>query len=48
MAVTKKTAGTTRRPKPTAKAGNQKVAATRITTARIHTTVAVDASGGFQ
>ena len=38
MAVTKKTAGTTKSPKATTKAGNTKVAATKITTAKMHTT----------
>jgi hypothetical protein len=46
MAVTKKTVGNSKSPKPTAKSGNSKVAAAKITTARLHTTV--DASGGFQ
>jgi hypothetical protein len=39
MAVTKKTVGTSKGPKPTAKAGSTKVAATKITTAKMHTTV---------
>ena len=38
MAVTKKTAGTSKHPKPTAKSGTTKVAATKITTAKMHTT----------
>ncbi len=41
MAVVKKTAGTSKSPKPTAKSGNTKVAATKITTAKMHTTVVV-------
>jgi hypothetical protein len=47
MVVTKKSLGTSKSPKPSAKAGTGKVAATKITTAKIHTT-SVDASGGFQ
>ncbi len=41
MAVVKKTAGTSKNPKPTAKSGSTKVAATKITTAKMHTTVVV-------
>ena len=39
MAVTKKTVGTSKGPKPTAKGGSTKVAATKIITAKMHTTV---------
>ncbi len=46
MTVVKKTVGTSKSPKPAMKSGIAKVAATKITTAKIHTTV--DASGGFQ
>ena len=41
MAVTKKTVGTGKSPKPATKSGSTKVAATKITTAKIHTTVVV-------
>ena len=46
MGVRKKTVGSTKSQKPTPKSGSKKVAATRITSAKLHTTV--DASGGFQ
>ena len=38
MAVTKKMVGTGKSPKPNAKSGSTKVAATKITTAKMHTT----------
>ncbi len=41
MAVTKKITGTAKSPKPTAKSGTTKVAATKITTAKMHTTVVI-------
>jgi hypothetical protein len=47
MAVAKKSLGSSKSPKPSAKTGTGKVAATKITPAKIHTT-SVDASGGFQ
>jgi len=39
MAVIKKTVGTRKSPKPPAKSGSTKVAATKITTAKMHTTL---------
>jgi hypothetical protein len=41
MAVSKKTVGSSKTPKSTAKSPNTKVAGTKITTAKIHTTVVV-------
>ncbi len=41
MAVTKKTVGSSKGPKPNTKSGSKKVAATKITTAKMHTTVVV-------
>ena len=38
MAVTKKTVGASKSPKPAAKSASKKVAATKITTATMHTT----------
>lgn len=47
MAVSKKPVPAGKSSKPSPKAGGATVAATRISTTKIHTT-SVDASGGFQ
>ncbi len=41
MAVTKKTVGSGKSPKPAAKPGGKKVAATKVTPAKMHTTMCV-------
>ena len=41
MAVVKKTVGSSKNPKPTGKKGEAKAAATKITPAKMHTTVVI-------